>query len=387
MARQLTDAADGHVRLPERDSLVRMIKDWEAGRHQPKDPYRLLYCRVFDLNEADLFDEKQVTPESTPDEVLADLLGPTERFGTHSGLGGRRLGQSTVDDLAARVHGLRLADDVIAGKDLIRPAFRELDTAARTYHRSVFPEGIGRALLGTIGEFAQIAGWIASDAGAHEQAAHTYRLGIRAAHEAGDRTLESNLIGCLAYQVSNVGDPRDGVALGRVSVDMAGIEVPARARALAWDRLAWAYARAGQPQNAMRALGEAATALSDHNGEEDPGYLYWVDANELQVMEARVYTELRRPLRAVPLLTEVLRRYNATHARELALYMSWLAVALADANEPEEAARAAGRVLDLSADVASDRTARRAQVVLKHLEPYRDVPQVRELLVSHPVRP
>jgi hypothetical protein len=28
----------------------------------------------------------------------------------------------TVEDLSARVHSLRLADDVIAGKDLIQPA-------------------------------------------------------------------------------------------------------------------------------------------------------------------------------------------------------------------------------------------------------------------------
>jgi len=106
------------------------------------------------------------------------------------------------------------------------------------------------------------------------------------------------------------------------------------------------------------------SALNAHGGEEEPDYLYWVDANELQFMEARAYTELRRLLRAVPLWTEVLGRYDATHTRELALYLSWLAVALADANEPEEAAHAARRVLDLEADVASDRTAQRVRGVL-----------------------
>jgi hypothetical protein len=130
----------------------------------------------------------------------------------------------------------------------------------------------------------------------------------------------------------------------------------------------------------MRALGEARTALEQHDGEDEPAYLYWVDASELQIMEARAYTELRRPLRAVPLLTDVLDRYDATHARELALYLSWLAVALADANEPEEAARAAWRMFDLSKDVASDRTARRHRVVLDRLAPYREIPQVREAI-------
>ncbi|TXK43288.1 hypothetical protein [Nonomuraea sp. C10] len=70
----------------------------------------------------------------------------------------------------------------------------------------------------------------------------------------------------------------------------------------------------------MRALEEARAALEQRSGEDEPPYLYWVDASELQIMEARAYTELRRPLRAVPLLTDVLDRYDATHARELALY-------------------------------------------------------------------
>ncbi|MBB4702448.1 hypothetical protein BJ982_003992 [Sphaerisporangium siamense] len=43
----------------------------------------------------------------------------------------------------------------------------------------------------------------------------------------------------------------------------------------------------------------------------------------------------------------------------------------------------AARMLELSADVASDRTAQRARVVLDRLKPYRDVPQVRELLTAH----
>lgn len=131
----------------------------------------------------------------------------------------------------------------------------------------------------------------------------------------------------------------------------------------------------------MRALGEAGQALSeDSDGTESPTYLYWVNAGELRVMESRVYTELHRPLRAVPLLREVLGEYDATHTREMALYLSWLAIALVDANEPEEAATVAGRVRTLSADVASERTAERVRIVLGRLQEYAEVPEVAALL-------
>jgi hypothetical protein len=95
-----------------------------------------------------------------------------------------------------------------------------------------------------------------------------------------------------------------------------------------------------------------------------------------------VYTELHRPLRAVPLLCRVLDRYDATHARELALYLSWLAVAYADANEPEAAAGSATRMLELSADMASDRTVERARIVLRRLVEFGDVPEVRAVLTG-----
>ncbi|WP_332840256.1 hypothetical protein [Streptomyces buecherae] len=78
-------------------------------------------------------------------------------------------------------------------------------------------------------------------------------------------------------------------------------------------------------------------------------------------------------------MRDVLGRYDATHTRELALYLSWLAVAYADANEPEEAAATAARVMSLSADVASERTAARVRVVLARLAEYAEVPEVPEV--------
>ncbi|MGS2644247.1 hypothetical protein [Streptosporangium sp. LJ11] len=57
MAKRLAEVADewARERLPARDSLVRSIKGWEAGRHKPKNPYLTLYCRAFDMTEAELF--------------------------------------------------------------------------------------------------------------------------------------------------------------------------------------------------------------------------------------------------------------------------------------------------------------------------------------------
>lgn len=318
--------------------------------------------------------------------TLAQLLPSGDPLEPGDGRG-RRIGPSTVAALAGRVHGLRLADDVLAGGDLIDRAFRDLSGAVHLHRESSYDEATGTALLVQIGELGQIAGWIASDAGEHEQAEQAYRLGISAARQAGDGALVANLAGSLAYQLSNTGRELEGVDLAEAAVNEAGPEAPAQTRALFFDRVAWAHAKAGRThaQEAMRALGQAHDALSADGGPEAPDWAYWVSRDELEVMDARVFTELRRPLRAVPLLSRVLERYDATHARELALYLSWLAVAYADANEPEEAAATAQRMFDLSADVASERTSERARVVLGRLADYDDIPEVRAVLAEHPV--
>ncbi|UNO42313.1 transcriptional regulator [Streptomyces sp. MST-110588] len=354
------------------------VSRWEKGKRTPHQwlPFIATALGV----SVDTLKEPQ-KPDEPPLPTLADFLPDDDPLSPLSAREGRRVGMRQVGDLQERVHGLRLADDVLAGGDLFRPALRELRAAVRIYREGTHSGEVSRALLGQIGELAQIAGWIASDAGQHEDAERIYRLGISAARQAEDRTLAGNLAGSLAYQLSNTGREIEGAQLARAALVGAGPDAPPKARALYLDRVAWAHTKAGEAQPAMRALGEAGEALAeDSAGAEPPAYLYWVDAGELQVMESRIYTELRRPLRAVPLLRNVLSRYDTTHTRELALYLSWLAVALADANEPEEAAATAKRVITLSATVTSDRTAERVRVVLDRLEGYRDVPEVRAVL-------
>ncbi|MFG3025812.1 helix-turn-helix transcriptional regulator [Streptomyces sp. NPDC048254] len=359
------------------------VSRWETGKRTPREwlPFLAAALGV----PVDTLAAPQTAAEP-PLPTLADFLPAEDPLEPLRGRTGGRLGMGQVDDLQQRVHGLRLADDFLAGGDLMRPALRELRKAVRMFREHSYSELTGRQLLVQIGELAQIAGWIASDAGQHEEAERIYRLGLSAATQAEDRTLAGNLAGSLAYQLSNIGREVEGLDLSRAALDGAGPDAPPKARALYLDRVAWAATKAGGTENAqhaMRALGEASQALSeDSDGIESPSYLYWVDAGELRVMESRVYTELRRPLRAVPLLREVLSEYDATHTRELALYLSWLAIAYADANEPEEAAATAERMLTLSADIASERTAERGRVVLARLAEYADVPEVRAVLDS-----
>ncbi|MFH9432332.1 helix-turn-helix transcriptional regulator [Streptomyces sp. NPDC017230] len=360
------------------------VSRWETGKRTPREwlPFIAAALSV----SVDALKTPQA-PAGPPLPTLADFLSDGDPLAPLGAATGRRVGMAQVSDLQQRVHGLRLADDVLAGGDLIRPALRELRSAVKLYRESSHTSEVGHQLLRQIGELAQIAGWISSDAGQHGEAERIYRLGLSAARQAGDHTLAGNIAGSLAYQFSNTGRESEGVTLAQAALHDAGNDAPPKARALYLDRVAWAHTKAGGVENgqqAMRALGEAWQALSeDSEATESPAWLYWVDAGELRVMDSRVFTEIRRPLRAVPLLRDVLSGYDVSHTRELALYLSWLAVALADGGEPEESAAVAERVIQLATDTASERVAARVRVILGRLEGFADVPEVAALLAEH----
>jgi transcriptional regulator with XRE-family HTH domain len=364
------------------------VSRWERGARVPEVwlPWlaQALAVPLRELEQAAAYarGEEQATLPG-PAASLAVLLPAGDPLRQLQAATGRRIDGEAVAGLAARVHALRLADDVLSGGDLLAPAFRELRAALALYQEASFTQETGRALLVQIGELGQIAGWIASDAGRLDDAERAYRIGLDAARQAGDGPLAANLAGSLAYQWSNNGREREGVDLAEAALRESGDAAGPAERALFFDRVAWAQTRARDAQAAMRALGQAHDALSAEAVEEPPQWAYWVSRDELEVMDARVFTELRRPLRAVPLLSRVLDRYDATHARELALYRSWLAVALADANEPEQAAVEAQRVIALSGDLSSDRTAERTRIVLRRLQPFASVPEVRQVLTEH----
>ncbi|WP_409059967.1 helix-turn-helix domain-containing protein [Streptomyces sp. SYP-A7185] len=364
------------------------VSRWERGERLPEAwlPFLAgaLGASLADVEQAVAYARGDATATLPgPAATLAELLPPGDPLAPLTGRSGRRIGTTAVDSLAGRVHGLRLADDVLSGGDLAEPAVRELRAAVRLHREARYDDATGRGLLVQIGELAQITGWVLSDAGRHEDAQRAYELGISAARQSGDLALVGNLAGSLAYQHSNTGREREGLDLARAALEEAGPDAPSKTRALFFDRVAWAHTRAGEAQPAIRALGEAHEALSDVDDHAAPAWAYWISREELEVMDARVYTEIRRPLRAVPLLTSVLARYDTTHAREVALYRSWLAVALTDANEPEQAVTEARNIIEASGDMTSGRVAERARVVLRHLQGFEYVPEVGALLDDH----
>jgi transcriptional regulator with XRE-family HTH domain len=289
---------------------------------------------------------------------------------------GRRIGVDVVEKVKARVQQLRLLDDHVGGMDTYDLVTAELDATVTLLREAAYTESVGRRLLGVVSELCQVAGWVTSDAGRTAEATRFYLAGVRAAHAAGDEPGAASNLSSLAYQAANIGDPRQAVTLAASAVRGTQHAASATSRAVLLDRLAWTHARAGDSTGADRALGRVDEAYSDRHPEDDPAWAYWLNEDEIAVMAGRCWTQLRRPLRAVPVLERATAAYGQDTARESALYLSWLAEALIQANEVEQAAVTAGRALELAGAAHSARTAGRLDEIHNMLTPYRGTPVV-----------
>ncbi|GAB3811451.1 transcriptional regulator [Micromonospora zhanjiangensis] len=263
-----------------------------------------------------------------------------------------------------RTEALRRMDDHLGGGDLYDLVYRELRATLDLVREATYTEKTGRHLLAALGELCQLTGWVASDAGLTEHAERFYLGGAAAAHAAGDEPLAANLLSSLAYQVANIGDPREAVVLASTAYQGARSQGTARVRAMLLDRLAWANARLGDSRETARALEAVEDAAIDEPSAEDPQWVYWLDRAEAEVMAGRCQVELQKPKKAIQLLGGVVPGYDDDHGREKALYLSWLAEAHLQDGDPEQAASVALLALKLSTGVASARGNAR----MKHLD-------------------
>ncbi|MFE0023257.1 helix-turn-helix domain-containing protein [Amycolatopsis sp. NPDC059021] len=333
------------------------LSQLEGGTRTVKPDHVTAYSRALSISVESLYG-----PALDPLRVAHEWLVADTPVAQHR-QAGRRVGESLVGELERRVVELRHLDDTVGGGDLIPLVRRELAEAAEVVRCGSYPGSVGRRLRVVVGELAQLAGWVASDAGAYVEAEQTYLSGVSAAQEAGDNVLAGQLLSSLSYQIANVGNPADAALLAKSAVAGARDASPV-VRALLLERVAWASARSRDRDAARRALDAVDNAYAARApGIPEPEWVYWMSRDEIDVMAARCLIELGDPASASPLLSAAINDYDAGHAREKALYQTWLAESYARAGELDAARNVIERARTTTAGVNSARLAGRVEEI------------------------
>jgi transcriptional regulator with XRE-family HTH domain len=303
-------------------------------------------------------------PPEDPLRIAHEWLVSDSPAAVHSA-SGRRVGASLAAELERRVIKLRHLDDVITGRDLYPVVSKELSDAQRVVNDASYAEDTGLRLLTVVGELAQLGGWVASDAGRYVEAQRIYLSGVSAARAAGDDVLAGQLLSSLSYQMANLGNPADAALLARSAVKGAANATPV-ARALLLERVAWASARARDRETAQRALDAVDDAYESRSaGIDEPEWVYWLDRSEINVMAGRCLIELGDPIAAEPLLSKAIDTYAPDHAREVALYRTWLAESYAQAGALDAAKYVLGKAQKAASKLSSTRLDRRVNDVAR----------------------
>ncbi|MEU8390702.1 helix-turn-helix transcriptional regulator [Micromonospora sp. NPDC048843] len=284
------------------------------------------------------------------------IAEPPQRYELSAG---RRVGVSTVTRIESRIRQLRRLDDHVGGAETHALVAAELVATAELLREGSYSEAVNRRLLHVVADLCQLAGFVAEDSGRIAEARQHYLSGMRAAHAGEDTASAANCLSSLSYLEAGVGDRREAVTLARSAYVGGRHAAEATGQALLLERVAWAHARLGEASLAERVLGQVQEIYPRCDLEQAPSWAYWLTQDEVEVMAGRVWTELRRPLRAVPILESAIARYGDDSPRETSLYLSWLAEALLQAGEFEQVAVTAERSLSLARRAQSPRAVER----------------------------
>ena len=129
----------------------------ETGKRSVAPEHVVAYSRALGVSVERLYGPALDPLRIAHEWLVADGVVPIESDR------GRRVGDTMADELERRVIELRHLDDIVGGGDLF-PATAELVKAQDVVQRCSYSETTGRRLLTTVGELAQLAGWVTSDA-------------------------------------------------------------------------------------------------------------------------------------------------------------------------------------------------------------------------------
>ncbi len=383
--------------LPARDSLLRMLKGWERGDHEPSDFYRSLWAFVYDAPERVLFAELPpsalsvlglglVAVESTTAHALGGdevkrrnvllggsllgsfaFIGPTDRY---------RVTASEVREISSAARTLHRWDRQFGGWVPYQAAVGYVDSAIRLV-RGSYTDKVRHQLLPAVADLCAVTGWVAYDIGRFEESQRYFALGIQVAQQGEDAALASRLLCDMARVNADLGNPMQSVELlGLANHLTSKGAVTPTVRAKVSSMEAKTYAILGRPEPCRRALGEAEASLSQGKRDDDPMWITYFTEAQLAGVAGSCYRDLAvlDPAQAVK-AEEPIRRAMSLRGkdqiRNQALDRANLATARLRRRELDGAAEQADEAISLAATLRSHRVGMRLRSLAKRAEPFK----------------
>ncbi|MEV7967446.1 hypothetical protein AB0O34_15895 [Sphaerisporangium sp. NPDC088356] len=334
MAVRLRDAADARTRdrLPQTDSLRRMIRSWEAGAHRPNELYATLYARAFGIGMSELSLDNERSGSAAWGDDETDALELAQRAAASDvGLETLELLEQAVDDLAVAYPGTPPAELLGRVRQHLAYVCRLVD-AKKTLAEH-------RRLLVAGGWLSLLAATCHIDLHQFPAGAARLRTAAQLARHAEHREIAAWCLETEAWQVLTAGAYQRALILAQSAQRVAPRGSSAYIQATAQEGRAWA--RLGAGRETRHALDRVARLVAPLPSPHRPEHHYRYDPAKSDAYTATTLSWLGDPA-AEPYARQVLARLESTkhgppRPRRAVSARLDLALALLASDQPDEA--------------------------------------------------
>lgn len=293
---------------------------------------------------------------------------------------GSSISPSLLDKLQGTTDELRLMDASAGSGTLADLGVAHLELLKRIATKSSYGEAAGRRLAAIIADTITQIGWFTFDSGQHDLAQGYFLAALRAAKASGDVRLGAGALSYIAIHGYSTGTPHDAVAAAQTAhKKIQGIGAPAL-EAMLLTRKARGHAKLGERQEALRDLGRAAELCALGRSENDPHWLYWINAGEIHGQAGSCHLDLGDPHRAFDSFVRARDALNPTDHRTRGLILSRTATAQIRAGDAEAGIDTAHAAIDLAEQLESARLNEHIQTMTVELTPVMHSSYARDLL-------
>jgi hypothetical protein len=259
-----------------------------------------------------------------------------------------------LESVRGHIREIVALDNRFGGADLVRLSARFFRAIHDQLGTGRYAPGLERDLHSAAGELAEVVGWLAYDAEAHDLARRMNQESLYFTRLAGDRDIELLTLQNSSMHAASQGRPVEALQIAR-SVLEGGYALSPRLKALFLTRKARALAQGGD-ESALRMFSEIRSLFLHGVSDKDPAWAWWIDERELAWHEAMAQRDLGFTGRAIAFFERSVIATPATEIRSQYLHRAYLLQAEVDNSSWGDAEETIRQLLPLSAEVASTRT-------------------------------
>lgn len=263
-------------------------------------------------------------------------------------------GSELLESINSHIHEIVALDNRFGGADLLRLSTRFFRNLRYQLGTGSYDPRLERDLHSAAGELAEVVGWLAYDAEAHDLCRRMNQESLYFTRLAGDKTVELLTLQNSSMHAAAEGRPREALHIA-CSVLEGDYKLSPRIKALFLTRKARALAQGGD-ESALRLLPEIRDLYLNGVSDADPAWAWWIDDREIAWHEAMVQRDLGLSSKAMDCFERSVVATPADEIRSQYVHRAYLLQSQVDNSMWESAEQTVRRLIPLAREVASTRT-------------------------------